>query len=178
MKKSTSDLRASKPSREEFLALPRHPLTLVMSGLKMENLGSVFRVADAAMIERIILCGVPYTPDSLRFKKAAKGTQRWVPHEIREDLAQTVRDLKSRGVHVYALEQAEGSVSYHEADYRFPAALVLGKEREGLDDDVVSMADGILEIPMRGMANSLNVAVATGIVIYHVVNVLERLPRP
>jgi tRNA G18 (ribose-2'-O)-methylase SpoU len=173
VKKTTADLRAGKPGRDEFQRLRRRPLTLVLSGLKMENLGSVFRVADAALIERIVLCGVPYTPDSLRFKKASKGTQRWVPHEVRGDLVQTVKELKSRGVHIYALEQAAGSVPYHRAPYRFPAALVLGKEREGLDERVVEMADGILEIPMRGMSNSLNVAVACGIVVYHVVTVLE-----
>jgi tRNA G18 (ribose-2'-O)-methylase SpoU len=173
MKKTTSDLRQGKPGRQEFLELSRNPLTIVLSGLKMENLGSVFRVADAAMVESLVLCGVPYTPDSLRFKKAAKGTQRWVPHSIRGDLLEAVLELKERGVHIYALEQASNSVSYQKARYRFPAALILGREREGLDERVIDLADGILELPMRGMGNSLNVSVACGIVVFHMVDQME-----
>jgi len=173
MKKSTSDLREGKLGRQEFLELPRHPLTIVLSGLKMENLGSVFRVADAALVESLVLCGVPYTPDSLRFKKAAKGTQRWVPHSTRGDLLETLSELKERGVRIYALEQATGSVPYQTAHYEFPAALVLGKEREGLDERVIEMADGILELPMRGMGNSLNVSVACGIVVFHMIEQWE-----
>lgn len=174
MKRSTEELRRGKPTREEFLTLPRHPISLVLTGLKMENLGSVFRVGDAAMIQEVLLCGVPYTPDSLRFKKAAKGTQRWVPHAVHPDVKQLLQDMKSRGVTIVALEQCEGSFDYRRAPYRFPAALVLGREREGVDEEVLDLADLKVEIPMMGMANSLNVAVAAGIMVYQMLDAWQK----
>jgi tRNA G18 (ribose-2'-O)-methylase SpoU len=172
-RRSTENLRREKVSRDEFLTLPRRPITLVLSGLKMENLGSVFRVADAARIERIVLCGVPYRPESLRFRKAAKGTYRWVPHAVAPAAPEVVRQLKDEGVFIVALEQAADSVPHHRADYRFPLALVIGREREGVDEELLALADCTIELPMAGMTNSLNVAVATGILVYRMVEFME-----
>ena len=172
-RRSTAELRESKVSRADFLALPRLPVTLVLSGLKMENLGSVFRLADAARVERIVLCGVPYRPESLSFKQAAKGSYRWVPHSVADSALEVVRQLKDEGVCIIALEQAVDSVPYHRAQYRFPCALVIGREREGVDEEMLALADLTVELPMAGMTNSLNVAVATGILVYRMIEYLE-----
>ena len=178
LRRTTADLRAKKWSREEFVELPRRPITLVLSGLKMENLGSVFRVADAARIERLVLCGVPYTPESLRFRKAAKGTHRWVPHDIAPCALEVVKDLKARGRTIVALEQAVDSLPYTACDYAFPAALVIGSERDGVREELLSLADVTVELPMDGMCNSLNVSVATGILVYRMVEYLEASRGP
>lgn len=177
-RRTTADLRARKWSREEFVELPRRPITLVLSGLKMENLGSVFRVADAARIERLILCGVPYTPESLRFRKAAKGTHRWVPHDVAPCPLEVVRALKDEGRTIIALEQAVDSLAYDRVEYPFPAALVIGSEREGVREELLALADLTVELPMDGMCNSLNVSVATGILVYRMVEYLEATRGP
>jgi 23S rRNA (guanosine2251-2'-O)-methyltransferase len=174
MKRTTADLREGKPSREEFLALPRTPISLLMTGLKMENLGSVFRVADSARLERILLCDVPYTPESLRFRKAAKGSHRWVPHAAAGPLIPALEQVRAAGTSIVVLEQTHDSVPYTQAQYRFPACLVLGHEKFGVDEAALAFADLKVEIPMRGMANSLNVAVAAGILIYEMFNFWER----
>jgi tRNA G18 (ribose-2'-O)-methylase SpoU len=182
MKRTVPELRAGKAARSDFPALPRRPLTLVLAGLRMDNLGSVFRLADAALVERVILCGVPYTPSSLRFRRAARGAERWVPHSCRQSAVELVAELKASGTWVVALEQAHGAVHYREAAYRFPAALVIGNEKHGVADDVLNLADSIVEIPMHGMANSLNVAVAAGILVYEILArappARQALPRP
>jgi 23S rRNA (guanosine2251-2'-O)-methyltransferase len=178
LRRTTAELRAAKWSRDEFVNLPRRPITLVLSGLKMENLGSVFRVADAARIEKLVLCGVPYTPESLRFRKAAKGTHRWVPHDIAADAVEVVRELKEQGRTIVALEQAVDAMPYDRAEYPFPVALVIGSERDGVREELLSLADVTVELPMDGMCNSLNVAVATGILVYRMVEYLEAQRGP
>lgn len=171
--RTTASLRAEKVSRQDFLQLPRRPITLVLSGLKMENLGSVFRTADAARIERVILCGVPYRPESLSFRQAAKGSYRWVPHAVAPSALEVVRQLKDEGVFIVALEQAVDSLPYNRAEYRWPCALVVGRERQGVDEELLELADCTVELPMAGMTNSLNVAVATGILVYRMVEQME-----
>lgn len=171
--RTTASLRAEKVSRQDFLALPRRPITLVLSGLKMENLGSVFRTADAARIERVILCGVPYRPESLSFRQAAKGSHRWVPHAVAPSAVEVVRQLKEEGVFIVALEQAVDSLPYNRAEFRYPCALVVGRERQGVDEELLALADCTVELPMAGMTNSLNVAVATGILVYRMVEQME-----
>lgn len=177
--RSTADLRADKPSRHDFLAQPRRPITLVITGLKMENLGSLFRTADAAQVERVVLCGVPYRPDSLSFRQASKGSHRWVPHSVAPSALEVVRQLKDEGHYIVALEQAVDSLPYHRAEYRFPCVLVVGREREGVSEELLGLADLTVELPMAGMTNSLNVAVATGILVYRMIEYMEesRAPR-
>lgn len=171
--RTTASLRADKPSRNDFLARPRNPITLVLSGLKMENLGSLFRTADAANVSSLILCGAPYRPDSLSFRQAAKGSHRWVPHSVAPSAVDVVRQLKNEGHFIVALEQAVDSMPYHRTDYRFPLVLVIGREREGVDEELLSLADLTVELPMDGMTNSLNVAVATGILVYRMIEYME-----
>lgn len=176
--RTTAALRAEKVNRQDFLARPRNPITLVLSGLKMENLGSLFRTADAANVERLILCGVPYRPDSLSFRQAAKGSHRWVPHSVAPSAVEVVRQLKDEGHFIVALEQAVDSMPYHRTQYRFPCVLVIGREREGVDEELLSLADLTVELPMDGMTNSLNVAVATGILVYRMIEYMEAQRDP
>jgi tRNA G18 (ribose-2'-O)-methylase SpoU len=136
-----------------------------------ENVGSIFRTADAAGVSRIFLTG--YTPAPLdrfgrpnaKFAKAALGAERSMPWERSEDIAVLIRELKAKGITVVAVEQAPGSLSY--ADFAAPsAAFIFGNEVAGLPPGVVAEADAVVEIPMRGKKESLNVSVAAGIVLF------------
>lgn len=171
---STAELRRGRPSREQFARLARRPVSLVLAGLKPANLGSIFRTADAALLEHVYVCGGRFHPGSLRFRKAARGIDRWVPHTQVGDLVGLLRQLRERGVFIVALEQTAQAVEYARADARFPMALVVGSEREGVGEEALALCDAAVEIPMDGMGNSLNVAVATGIVVLHVVDQLRR----
>jgi tRNA G18 (ribose-2'-O)-methylase SpoU len=170
---TTSELRRGKPSREEFLARERRPISLVLTGLKLANLGSVLRTADAALVEHVYICETRFKQDSLRFRKVSKGSERWVPHSCEPDLIACVEHLRSRGCMLVALEQAHGAVCYHQASWRFPMALVVGSEHEGVREDALARMDSAVEIPLSGMGNSLNVAVATGIVLFEIIRKME-----
>jgi len=140
------------------------------------NVGSIFRTADAGGAEKIYCCGITPAPfDRLKnlredFAKVALGAHDFVPWERADDTVATIEKLKSEGYKIFAIEQAEDAVPYFgvppgEFDER-PFALVLGNEVEGLPDDILKRADRTIEIPMFGKKESLNVAVAFGVVAF------------
>lgn len=138
-----------------------------------ENVGSMFRTADAFGIEKIYLTG--YTPAPLdRFKrpvhkiaKAALGAEKTVPWERVEDISHCVTTVRQAGVRVVVLEQDARAIAL--SDYTPPAswALMVGNEVTGLEPEALALADDVVEIPMLGQKESLNVAVACGIALHH-----------
>ena len=135
-------------------------------------MGSIFRTADGAGISKLWLTG--YTPAPLdQFKrvnneiaKTALGAEQTVEWEKRENILDLISELKKGGYKVWALEQNEKSVNYTKAKLAGKTALIVGNEVGGVEGDVLNMCDQIIEIPMRGAKESLNVAVATGIIAY------------
>lgn len=148
---------------------PKIPLVLVLDNIRSAlNVGSVFRTADAFKVERLILCGITAQPphrDILKTAIGATESVRW-QHEASTLLA--VEALQAQGYRVLALEQAEGSESL--LDFTLqpqqPYAIVLGNEVKGVDDAVMAIVDGALEVPQYGTKHSLNVAVCTGLVVW------------
>lgn len=144
----------------------------------VHNVGSIFRTADGAGIAKIFCCGI--TPGPLDrfnrvradFAKVSLGAEKSVAWEIAKDTAATIAQLKEDGWTIFAIEQSKESIPYHEAaallskKKNAKVALVLGNEVGGLSHEILTMADAILEIPMRGKKESLNVAVAFGIVAF------------
>ena len=148
----------------------------------LENVGAIFRLCDAARVERLYLCGItghPSYPGDHRppwvseragrvLAKTAIRTIDQVPWEYRPSTADLVRELKDQGIQIVALEQTARSLDYRTAPYRFPLCVVLGHEREGVADPVLDLIDLAVEIPMYGAGTSLNVAMAFGIWVYEV----------
>jgi tRNA G18 (ribose-2'-O)-methylase SpoU len=153
---TTNELRRSKSGRSDFAAQPRNPITVVLDGVRGNyNLGAIFRLCDAFLVERLVICGVPVTLRKRRLVQAAAGTQRWVPWEVANDAATVVRAAKAAGNWIVAVELTAESVSPAELRPRFPAVLVLGSEAAGVSSDVFAGIDQAVAIPMLGMANSL-----------------------
>jgi len=180
-KLTTAELVARKPSPEEFKRWPRHPIYVICDNIRsLMNVGLIFRLCDAARIQCLYLCGItgyPPMPNDTRppwvaeragrvIAKTAIQTVQYVPWEYRPDAVAVIRELKARGVQIVVLEQTRQSINYTCAQYRFPLCLVLGHERTGVEDEVLALADVVVEIPMYGMGNSLNVAMAFGICVY------------
>jgi len=184
-KLTTAQLVAAKPSPEEFRKWPRHPIYVVCDNVRsLENVGLIFRLCDAARVEKLFLCGItgypplpegdPRPPNISEragrvIAKTAIQTVQFVPWEYREEASEVVRELKERGVQVVALEQTDASLEYTKAPYRFPICLILGHEREGVEESLFPLLDFAAAIPMYGMGNSLNVAMAFGIAVYELV---------
>ena len=174
---------AGKPSPDEFALLPRHPIHVVCDDVRsLLNVGLIFRLCDAARVERLYLCGItgyPPIPDDPRppwvaeragrvIAKTAIQTVPYVPWAYRPSALAVVEELKPSGVQIVALEQTTRSVPYTCVDYRFPVCLVLGHERRGVETTALDLADAVVDIPMWGMGNSLNVATSFSICVYEI----------
>lgn len=140
----------------------------------LHNVGSIFRTADGAGFEKLYLCGV--TPSPLdrfgrpdpRLAKVALGAELTVGWESLSSTARTINKLKKAGFHIYAIEQSEHSKSLFGAKVpkNTKIALVMGEETKGLPPRLLALCDAVLEIPMHGAKESLNVSVAFGIAAY------------
>lgn len=138
----------------------------------VHNVGSIFRTSDAAGVERIYLCGTTPTPVD-RFGRArndmtkvALGAEKTVPWEYAENTVDIVKKLKAEGVKVFGVEQYEGSADYSSIKYPEQCAFVFGNEVGGVSLDVLAECNEVIEIPMKGEKESLNVSVAAGIILF------------
>lgn len=140
------------------------------------NVGSIFRTSDAVGVSKIYLTGITPTPvDRLGkqrkdFIKVSLGAEKAVAWEYARSVAALIKKLKKRGFFVVALEQARGSISLFKFKPKFPLVLVVGNEVRGIPPRVLKLCDKIVEIPMRGKKESLNVSVAFGIAVFSLKN--------
>lgn len=164
---SKAELRSGKPDRDAFLRLPRRSLTIVLDGVTQNyNLGAIFRLCDAFLVGRLVICGAPVELHKRKLVQAARGTQHWVPWVRYDSAAKAVSETKAAGAWIVVAEQTTLSIPPAELSPRFPACLVLGSEARGVCADVIALADATVAIPMLGMANSLNVASAAAILLH------------
>lgn len=161
---------------ETFKNQDKTPIVLLLDNVRsMHNVGSAFRTADAFAIERIVLCGITATPPHREIEKTALGATQSVEWIHQKNNVEAVRQLQSEGYKVYAIEQAKGSTELQNFQ---PAttekyALVFGNEVYGIDDDVMQIVDGTIEIPQFGTKHSFNVSVTMGIVLWDLVSKLK-----
>ncbi len=156
-------------SAEEFKAVEKLPLVVVLDHVRsLYNVGSVFRSSDAFRVEKICLCGITATPPQVEIHKTALGAEDSVDWTYYEKTQDAVKELKESGFEVWAVEQVEGSVMLQ--DFRPEAgkkyAIILGNEVKGVQQEVVDLCDGCIEIPQFGTKHSLNVSVTAGILIW------------
>jgi 23S rRNA (guanosine2251-2'-O)-methyltransferase len=158
-------------SVEAFRSARKIPLVVLLDNIRSQNnVGSVFRTADAFRLEGVILCGITATPPHREIHKTALGATESVRWEYREDTSVAVAELKEQGYRILSVEQAEGAVQLDRLKL-FPDrkyALVLGHEIRGVDQRIIDMSDQCIEIPQYGTKHSLNISVAAGIVIWEV----------
>jgi 23S rRNA (guanosine2251-2'-O)-methyltransferase len=174
MKLGAKELRTTKVTPEQRSFIKKNPIYIVLdSVLDTYNVGAIFRLADAVAAEKVYLTGLTETPPHTRIKKASINTTEWVNWEYKESALDAIKELKSKGVQIVAVEQSSKSVPFNEAEYKFPIALVVGHETEGVSKEVLKASDLIVELPMWGVNKSLNVMVSLGIVLYQAVQKLH-----
>lgn len=156
-------------SPEDFRGIPRCPVIVVLDNLRSAfNVGSVFRTADCALVEKIITCGITAHPPNKKLDKTALGTLPIVPWEHKPTAVEAIAEMKSAGVRVVALETTNRSETLWNFRFPLPVCLVLGNEALGVSAPVLEAADDLVEIPMFGFKNSINVAAAFGIAMYEI----------
>lgn len=155
-------LRAAE-GREDW---PTLPVQLVLDNVRsLHNVGSLFRTADGFGVRKLQLLGFTPAPPRPEIAKTAIGAEAVVPFVAVEDPAVALLRLETEGYQLVALEQTATSESIYEFDFRFPLAIVLGHETDGVSDEVLARVHATVEIPMLGVKHSHNVAVAGGIVL-------------
>ncbi|HTW91816.1 MAG TPA: RNA methyltransferase [bacterium] len=159
--------RDSELPPEEFAKLTRRPIHIVLDNLRSAfNVGSIFRLADAARAAEVITCGYTAYPPHHKLEQTSLGTTDSVPWRRFDDTLAALADLRARGIQIVGVETAKGAPPYHRFDYSFPVALVLGNEALGVSEAALRACDAVIEIPVFGYKNSVNVATAAAIVLY------------
>lgn len=158
-------------SVEEFKRSGKLPVVVILDNVRsMHNVGSVFRTADAFLLEGIRLCGYTPRPPHRDIQKTALGATETVQWEYAETTAEAVSALKEQGYQVWAVEQTQGSIPLQDfaPAVHEKVALIFGNEVEGVDHEALALCDGAIEIPQWGTKHSLNVSVAAGIVLWEI----------
>lgn len=172
VKLGAKELRVTHPSKKDLKKIKKNSVYIIVDNvLDTYNVGGIFRLADAVAAEKVILCGETETPPHTRIKKASINTTEWVAWQYASSAKEAIEDLrlKIKDLRVIVIEQSSRSVPYDKIDYKFPVALVVGHESEGVSKEVLDTADYIAEIPMWGVNKSLNVILSLGIVLYEAV---------
>lgn len=168
-KLSLSEL--NRISVDQFKKAEKTPVIIILDNVRsMNNIGSIFRTADAFRIEAMYLCGITGTPPHKEIHKTALGATDSVSWKYFKNAVDAIEEVKKQEYVVYAVEQAEGSVFINDftPGNEVKIALVFGNEVQGVDENVMQYIDGCFEIPQYGTKHSLNIAVSAGIVIWEI----------
>jgi tRNA G18 (ribose-2'-O)-methylase SpoU len=161
---------------EEFKNETKTPLIVVLDNVRsLHNVGSVFRTADAFLVEAVYLCGITSTPPHAEIHKTALGAENTVDWKYFENTHDALDQLKTLGYTVFAIEQAIGSTLLPDIKLESGKkyAVILGNEVKGVQQSVVDACDGCVEIPQFGTKHSLNVSVTAGIIIWDMVKLIN-----
>ena len=147
------------------------PFYIICDNIRsLENIGSIFRTADALGVDKIFLGGICGKPPHHKISKTALGAEENIPWEHHWQIWRVIDKLKKEKVNIIALEQTKNSVSYTKFKPKFPLALIIGNEVKGISAGLIKRADRIIHLPMQGKKESLNVSVAFGVIGYYVQN--------
>jgi len=173
------EIFATRPSLEELRKQHRLPVSCLVENVRsLYNVGSIFRTSDGVRLQKLYLTGITGYPPRREIDKTALGATESVPWQYFEDPLAAVAEVKKAGQQILALEHTSNSVSLFEFDFSYPCCLLLGNEVSGLSEAVLKEADASIEIPMLGLKQSLNVSVAFGVVIYHILfHFLQKNPQ-
>ena len=166
---------------EEFKQSEKIPVIVVLENIRSAyNVGSVFRTADAFLLEAIYLCGYTCVPPHKEIKKTALGAEETVTWKHFENAGMAILELQSAGYTVFAVEQAQGSTQLNGVPYKpgNKVAIILGNEVTGVEQSTILQCKGCIEIPQLGMKHSLNIATAAGVVLWELVRAHLPLKKP
>ena len=163
-------------SVDAFKNAKKTPIIIILDNIRsLNNIGSVFRTSDAFLVEKIYLCGITATPPHKDIHKTALGSTDTVDWEHVENTLELVEKLKTEGVKVISIEQAENAMMLNDftPKQQTTYALVFGNEVKGVTQDVVNASDVVIEIPQFGTKHSLNISVSCGVVVWDVFSKLK-----
>ena len=167
IKRCNDELKADRPTIQEVEFIPRVPISILVENIRsVHNVGSIFRSADGFGAEKIYLTGYTAHPPREDLHKTALGAEDAVLWEYYKNPMDAVKMIKKQGISIVLIEQTKQSKSIYEIDWEFPLCFIVGNEVSGVSEELSELADIHAELPMRGVKQSLNVSVATGVVGY------------
>ena len=170
----------NRKSVEEFKESEKLPVIVVLENIRSAyNVGSVFRTADAFLLEAIYITGYTCIPPHKEIKKTALGAEDTVTWKHFGDTNAAIQELKQIGYKVFAVEQAEGSTMLNDINYQpnDKVAVIFGNEVTGVEQSTIQQCAGCIEIPQLGMKHSLNIATAAGVVLWELVRKQPLTPQ-
>jgi tRNA G18 (ribose-2'-O)-methylase SpoU len=177
--KKLSMAELDRKTIDEFKHSEKFPVIVVLENIRsMHNVGSVFRTADAFLIESIYICGYTAQPPRKEIDKTALGATETVSWKYFTSAKEAIEELRNDQYKIFAIEQVDKSISldkFHKKNID-KLALVFGNEVSGVEADTITLCDGCIEIPQFGMKHSLNISVAAGIVLWEIVR--SKLSEP
>ncbi len=157
---------------KEFKQAGKIPVIVVLDNIRsLNNIGSVFRTADAFLIKEIYLCGITAQPPHKDIHKTALGATESVDWRYFSSTVEAVNRLKKEKVRIVSIEQVENAIPLHKFEVvpQTTYALIFGNEVKGVQQEIVNLSDYCIEIPQFGTKHSLNISVSTGIVLWEFV---------
>jgi 23S rRNA (guanosine2251-2'-O)-methyltransferase len=162
-------------SLDEYNKLPKNPLYIVLDNLRSAfNVGAIFRLCDTLRVKGLFLCGYTAHPPHIKLEKTSLGTIQYVPWKHFPSALEAVQWLKGQGVPVWAAETTTKSADYRHAAYPTQLAIVFGNEALGVSREVLDECDRIVEIPLHGYKNSLNVATSCAVIGFRAIEEMEK----
>jgi len=158
-----------RKSLAEFKRAQKLPVVLVLDNVRsLNNVGSVFRTADAFLVQSICLCGITARPPHRDIQKTALGATESVDWSYYKKTSQAIHELKRKGFKIISIEQVEGSLFLDDfqPDNKQKYAFVFGHEVHGVDQEIVDLSDTSIEIPQYGIKHSFNISISAGIVLW------------
>ena len=163
---------------EEIKSIPRLPISILVENVRsVHNVGSIFRTADGFGAEMIYLTGYTACPPRKDLSKTALGAEEVVPWQHFDNPIDAAKSIIKSGISLVLIEQTKISKSIYDISWQFPLCFIIGNEVEGVSEELSSMCQIHAEIPMRGIKQSLNVSVATGIVGYEFSKIYSSLRK-
>ena len=175
IKRNNDDIKADRPTLDEVKFIPRIPMYFLLENIRSAyNVGSIFRTADGMGAKKIFLSGYTCKPSQKDLSKTALGAELAIPWEHNDNPVLLANQIKKQGIQLVLLEHTKKSQSIYNLDWQFPLCVVLGNEVEGVSEELIALCDTHVEIPMRGIKQSLNVATAAGIIGYEMLRCYNR----
>ena len=170
MRKLSMD-ELNRKSVEEFKESEKMPIVVVLENIRSAyNVGSIFRTADAFLLQGMYICGYTAYPPHKEIRKTALGADETVHWKHFKKIQDALDELRADGYKIYAVEQARNSIRLQQFNYQGEkVAVILGNEVTGVEQSTIEQTDGCIEIPQLGMKHSLNVSVAAGVVLWELV---------
>lgn len=167
------NVELNRLSIEEFKNSKKTPISIILDNIRsLNNIGSIFRTADAFLIDKIYLCGITAKPPNKDIHKTALGSTDSVNWEYHNNILDLVDSLKKTDLKIISVEQVENSTALNSFKYEKNAnyAFVFGNEVNGISQEVINSSDEVIEIPQYGTKHSFNISVSVGIVLWDIYN--------